>query len=194
MIRVGLTGGIGSGKSVVAMIFSHLGIPVYHADYEAKKLYSDPEVMNEVIALFGNSVADESRLLNRSKLASIVFADPEKLGLLNSIIHPHIEAGFRTWMEEHQHFHYIIHEAAILFESGFNRFFDKTIVVTAPLELCIERVMKRDGMTRNQVEQRMKSQWDTERKAMLADFVLINDEREMLLPQVLTLHRKLMGI
>jgi dephospho-CoA kinase len=194
MIRVGLTGGIGSGKSVVAMVFSHLGVPVYHADAEAKKLYYYPEVLAEVINAFGNEVVDHEGILDRKKLAGIVFTDPVKLAKLNAIIHPHVEDDFRTWFQSKEGNRLIIHEAAILFESGFDRFFDKTIVVTAPEELCIKRVMQRDGISRGEVERRMKNQWDAGKKAALADYVLTNDEHNMLLPQVLELYDRLISL
>ncbi len=193
MIRVGLTGGIGSGKSVVAMVFSHLGVPVYQADYEAKKLYAKPEVLEKIASLFGDAVIDKNGLLDRAKLASVVFSDPSKLEQLNSLIHPLVEAHFMQWLTTCMDAPYIIHEAAILFESGLYTKFDKIIAVTAPQELCIQRVMKRDGVTAGQVLQRIKNQWDQEKKAEKSDFVLINDGKQLLLPQIIGIHRALMA-
>jgi dephospho-CoA kinase len=186
---VGLTGGIGSGKSVVAMVFRHLGVPVYQADIEAKKLYADRDVIREVVSLFGNTVIGENGLIDRARLASIVFKDSSKLENLNSILHPRVEEHFLKWLVEHKESPYIIHEAAILFESGFDKFFDKIITVTAPLELCILRVMERDGVSAFQVEQRMKKQWGQELKASKSDFVLVNNGKRLLLPQILNIHR-----
>lgn len=192
MIRVGLTGGIGSGKSVVAEIFQRLGIPVYHADAEARKQYDNPAVLDDVVRVFGMQILGDNGIISRAALASLVFGDPEKLKKLNSIIHPRVEADFRSWLEEIDDAPYIIHEAAILFESGFDRFFDKTITVVAPPELCIVRVMRRDDVTREQVEMRLKFQWDQELKASKSDYILVNDETHLLLPQVLDLHKQLL--
>jgi dephospho-CoA kinase len=122
-------------------------------------------------------------------LASIVFKDSSKLENLNSILHPRVEEHFLKWLVEHKESPYIIHEAAILFESGFDKFFDKIITVTAPLELCILRVMERDGVSAFQVEQRMKKQWGQELKASKSDFVLVNNGKRLLLPQILNIHR-----
>ena len=194
MIRVGLTGGIGSGKSVVAEIFRHLGVPVYHADAEAKKLYDLPDVVQEISREFGSGVMDSGGTVDFKALASIVFPDPLKLQKLDSIIHPLVEAGFISWLADYRDAPYTVMEAAILFESGFERLFDKTIMVIAPVELCIRRVMARDSVTREQVGQRMKNQWDPELKAERADYVLVNDERQLLLPHVIALHHTLSGL
>lgn len=194
MIRVGLTGGIGSGKSVVAEIFRHLGVPVYHADAEAKKFYNSPDVIQEISRTFGDLVPGPGGTVDFKALASIVFPDPIKLQELNSILHPRVEAGYLSWLAAYPDASYTIMEAAILFESGFGRLFDKTIMVMAPAELCISRVMVRDSVTREQVVQRMKNQWDPELKAERADYVLVNNERQLLLPRVIALHHTLSGL
>lgn len=192
MIRIGLTGGIGSGKSVVAMVFSHLGVPVYQADYEAKKLYEDQEILNKVTGLFGNKILNQNGQLDRAKLASVVFSNPVKLEQLNSLIHPLVEEHFIQWLGARASAPYIIHEAAILFESGLYKKFDKIITVTAPQELCIRRVMERDGVSEEQVLQRMRNQWDQDKKAENSNFVLVNDGRRLLLPQILEIHRAML--
>jgi len=193
MIKVGLTGGIGSGKSLVAEIFQHLGVPVFHADHEAKNQYSNPEVLQKIIDTFGDSVLGADGLLDRKALASLVFQDTVLLEKLNSLIHPLVEAGFRDWLKQNQFASYTIHEAAILFESGFDRFFDKIIVVDAPKAVCVERVMARDNVTAEQVEGRMKNQWEATMKIAKADYVIANDGQTMLLPQIVEIHRELNG-
>jgi dephospho-CoA kinase len=194
MIKVGLTGGIGSGKSLVAEIFQHLGVPVFHADVEAKDQYSNPEVFQKIIGIFGDSVVGADGLLDRKALASIVFRDTVMLGKLNLLIHPLVEAGFRNWLKQNEFAPYTVHEAAILFESGFDRLFDKIIVVDAPKTVCIERVMARDKVTAEQVEERMKNQWEPGLKASKADFIIQNDGKQLLLPQVIALHKTLLGL
>jgi len=191
MKRIGLTGNIGTGKSTVARIFEILGVPVYHADLQARRLSESDQVVEQIENLFGKEVLDLSRKLNRKALASIVFNDKDKLASLNNIIHPLVEDDFSKWCVHHLESNYIVHEAAILFESGFDRLFDANILVTAPPELCIDRVMIRDSITREMIADRMKNQWAQEKKMKLARYVVINDEVSMVIPQVLKIHREL---
>jgi len=191
MIRVGLTGGIGSGKSIVASLFEHLSVPVYHADAEAKRMLDDPEIIREITRLFGDSVLDAAGLVNRKLLAAIVFTDPAKLDQLNGLIHPAVKSDFLLWCEQHREYAYVLQEAAILFETGFNKLFDKTIAVYAPRDIAVQRVIKRDHVSAEEVMNRMKNQWLPEQVAGLADYVIQNDGTRMLLPQVLEIDRKL---
>jgi dephospho-CoA kinase len=187
MLKIGLTGGIGSGKSTVAKIFEVLGVPVYYADDVSKELYhTDPQLMQSVKEHFGEDMY-ENGLLNRQKLASIVFSSEEKLALLNSLVHPPTIRAATEWMAR-QYAPYVVKEAALLFESGSVAGLDYVIGVQAPLSLRIKRVMDRDGSTRDQVLQRMDKQIDADMKMKLCDFVLVNDEQQLLLPQVLKLH------
>lgn len=190
MIRVGLTGGIGTGKSVVARIFECLKVPVYDADTKAKNILDSEKVIRQLQNLFGIAAIGNNGLPDRKYIASQVFADPEKLARLNKLIHPLVREDFEHWCEM-QKAPYVIEEAAILFESGFNRFFDITILVTAPEEICIDRVMKRDGVSREAVKQRMRNQWPEARKRELAGYILVNDGKNLLLPEVLKIHNKL---
>jgi dephospho-CoA kinase len=196
MLRIGLTGGIGSGKSTVAGIFEVLGIPVSHADEEARSLMNgDEELKSRIILHFGADTY-AGGVLNRSFLAGQVFNDPEKLALLNSLVHPvTIRAGER-WMEEQRiaGAHYAIREAAVLFESRGAAGLDYVIGVSAPASLRIGRTMQRDRIPREKVLERMKNQISEEIKMRLCDFVIRNDEREALLPQVLELHGQLMRL
>ena len=174
---IGLTGGIGSGKTTIANEFSATGVPVYIADDEARKLMQTAEVLNAIKVLFGN-VVFEKDILNREKLAEIVFSDPEKLGQLNSIIHPAVKKHFGKWLLNHLKFPLVIYEAAILFESGGYKNCDLIISVVAPLETRIERVIVRDKITREQVLKRINMQWNDEKRISKSDFVIKNTNIE----------------
>ncbi len=191
MLKIGLTGGIGSGKTTVAQIFEVLGIPVYYADDRAKQLMKDDgEFKEQIIKHFGEAVY-VGGALNRKMLADIVFADPPKLQFLNSLVHPAILKDAQTWMQG-QTTPYCIKEAALIFESGAHQHLDHVIGVTAPAPLRILRTMHRDGVTREEVIARMDKQLDETIKMKLCDFVINNDEQELILPQVLALHEKLL--
>ncbi|KQS53341.1 MAG: dephospho-CoA kinase [Flavobacterium sp.] len=174
---IGLTGGIGSGKSSIAKHIESLGIPVYIADTEAKKILDTADVIAKVIALFGNDILENGKI-DRKKIAALVFQDPEKLKKYNAIIHPEVYLHFQNWVKQHNNYPLVVKEAAILFESGSYKDCDKIILVTAPKENRIQRVMKRDAVTREAVEQRMSHQWDDETKKSMSDFVIENIELE----------------
>ena len=191
MLRAGLTGNIGSGKSVVASVFSSIGIPVFHADEESKKILKIPEIVNLIAGLFGRTVS-EGGMINNKRLASIVFGNPEALQRLNSLLHPLVMKDFNAWVESNRQAPYVLMEAAILFESGFAKEFDYIIHVSCPEETAIERVVKRDGFTRELVIDRMKHQLNNDDKSRMSDFVIINDGSKLLIPQVISIHKKLL--
>jgi dephospho-CoA kinase len=189
MLKVGLTGGIGSGKSTIAKIFEVLGIPVYYADDAAKRLMNeDPELKSAIIRHFGQDVYSNG-ILNRSKLAAAVFGNRDKLDLLNSLTHPVTIEDANRWIQQ-QTAPYIIKEAALIFESGSARYLDVVIGVYAPVPLRIQRIMERDQATREHVLQRMNRQIDEELKMKLCDFVITNDEQRLVVPQVIALHEQ----
>ncbi|MEO6844706.1 MAG: dephospho-CoA kinase [Ginsengibacter sp.] len=189
MLRIGITGGIGSGKSTVADIFNVLGIPVYRSDDASKRLMvEDKELKKNIIESFGEE-SYINGILNRKYLATQVFNDSQKIALLNSFVHPATINDARQWMEK-QHTSYIIKEAALIFESGSEKFLDYVIGVKSPVDLRVSRAMKRDSVTREQVEARMKLQMDEDEKMKSCDFIIINDEQQMLIPQVLLLHER----
>lgn len=189
MLRIGITGGIGSGKSTVADIFNVLGIPVYRSDDASKRLMvEDKELKKNIIESFGEE-SYINGILNRKYLAAQVFNDSQKIALLNSFVHPATINDARQWMEK-QHTSYIIKEAALIFESGSEKFLDYVIGVKSPVDLRVSRAMKRDSVTREQVEARMKLQMDEDEKMKSCDFIIINDEQQMLIPQVLLLHER----
>ena len=194
MLKVGLTGNIGSGKSLVSEIFSIIGIPIYNADQESKKFLTEPVVKEKILISFGNKVLSTTGEIDRLSLGNLVFLNEKALMTLNSILHPLVIDDFTHWCEAYRNVPYIIHEAAIIYESGVASQFDKIIHVSCPKEIAIERVMKRDGIDGNSVLQRMQFQMEDEEKASLSDFVILNDGSEMIIPQVLSIHRQLSEI
>lgn len=170
---IGLTGGIGSGKTTIANYFNELGVPVYIADDAGKKVMQFESVKTQIKTTFGEALF-ENEILNRAKLAEIVFNNADKLAELNAIVHPAIKKDFELWLQEKASFQYVIYEAAILFESGRYIDCDVIITVTAPEEIRIERVVKRDNTTREQVLSRMKMQWNDEKRISLSNFVINN--------------------
>ncbi len=193
MLKVGITGGIGSGKSTVCQVFRTLGIPVFYADEAARWLMeNDAALVAEITALFG-AEAYAHKTLNRPYIAAVAFREPEKLKQLNAITHPATIQYARDWMEQ-QTTSYAIKEAAIFFESGSNKDVDIMIGVYAPASLRIQRAMQRDGATREKIEARMAQQMNEEEKMKLCDFVIINDETVAVIPQVLSLHRQLLAM
>lgn len=188
MLKIGLTGGIGSGKSTVAKIFETLGIPVYYADTEAKRLMNSSETLKKIIRQNFGEATYENDQLNRKYLAGIVFNNPEKLELLNTLIHPVTINDAEQWMQQ-QSAPYSIKEAALLFESGAAENLDFIVGVYAPQALRIKRVMKRDGLTADEIMKRINRQVNEEMKMKLCDFVITNNEQELLIPQVLKLHQ-----
>ncbi|MBD0726275.1 dephospho-CoA kinase [Flavobacterium sp. L1I52] len=174
MVKViGLTGGIGSGKSTIAKYLVSLGYPVYVADDAGRKVMRFPEVIQAIKEKFGTAIFDNQQL-NRAALAKIVFEHPEKLQELNAIVHPAVRNDFKKWLEENQDSPYVFYESAILFESGSYTNFDKIITVTAPLETRIDRVLKRDSTDREQLLKRIKAQWTDEERVAKSDFVIEN--------------------
>lgn len=189
MLKIGITGGIGSGKSIVAKVFEHLDIPVYNADTAAKSLMEkDPALRASITELFGPE-AYLNGTLNRSFISSLVFKDSRLLAALNALVHPATIQYGKEWMNR-QSAPYVIKEAALIFESGTQAELDYVIGVYAPQALRIHRVMQRDTVTREQVMQRMANQLDESLKMKLCDVVVVNDDQQLVLPQVLALHEK----
>ncbi|MDA3852986.1 MAG: dephospho-CoA kinase [Bacteroidales bacterium] len=189
MIKVGITGGIGSGKSTLGHLFEMMGYPVYYADIRAKWLMNnDPIIKAELMATFGKSVYPDE--LDRKALADIVFSNPDALAKLNSITHPAVRRDQEAWSKK-QSSPIVFKEAAILFESGTYRSVDKVICVVAPEITRIMRVMKRDGATAAQVQERISNQWADEKKAALSDFIIHADEQQLVIPQALAILKQL---
>ena len=185
-IKIGITGGIGSGKSVVAKLLAWMGIPVYQTDAEAKRLMlSDADIRRELTALVGSNAYNE-KSLNKALLASYVFGNPEHTRQVNAIVHPKVRHDFRKWAGNSGRM-MVAMESAILLEAGFRNEVDKVVMVYAPQEVRIARAIRRDSATREQIEKRIRSQMSDENKREAADFVIVNDGETPLIPQVLSL-------
>lgn len=192
MLKVGVTGGIGAGKSVVCRVFQTLGIPVFNADDTAKQLMeSDPALVTAIQSLFGSNIYIDGRL-DRKNLAAIVFEQPALLQQLNALVHPVTIAYGNQWMAA-QTAPYVIKEAAIFFESGSYKEMDVMIGVSAPENIRISRALEREGMTREKVMQRIASQMDDAEKMSRCDYVVVNDGGTAIIPQVLNIHQKLLA-
>lgn len=190
MLKVGLTGGIGSGKSTVAKAFHALGIPVFNADEETKKILDSAEVSEEIKEHFGEEIMTGGKP-DRKKLAALVFSDKEKLSLLNSLLHPRTAEAFDDWVKIQMGVPYIIKEAAILFESGANKQVDTVITISCPEKIRIERVKKRDGIGEEAVRARMKNQWTDKEREEKSQYI-IHDNDSPILVQVLKIHETLL--
>ncbi|MBB4119705.1 dephospho-CoA kinase [Mesonia hippocampi] len=194
MYIVGLTGGIGSGKSTVAKMFRALGVPIYISDEEAKKLMdSSEEIKQQLVKLLGEKALTPKNIPNRPFIAQKVFSDKNLLERLNKIVHPVVEKHFSIWVEK-QKTAYVIYESAILFENNAQNKCNYIILVTAPAETRIKRVMERDGVTKAQVEERMKNQWDDKQKQKLADFIIENINLKQTQLQVEKLHGNFLAL
>ena len=193
MLKVGITGGIGSGKSTVAHIFETLGIPVYYADDAAKKLMNEDEGLKQQVRQQFGEAAYTNGQLNRAFLSAQVFNNPDKLAMLNAIVHPATIADAAKWMQQ-QSAPYAIKEAALIFESGAQENLDKVIGVFAPKAVRIKRVMNRDSITRDEVTARMNKQINETIKMRLSDYIITNDEQQLLIPQVLAVHNALLEL
>jgi dephospho-CoA kinase len=189
-VQIGITGGIGSGKSLICQIFHVLGVPVYDADSRAKKLMTtDGILIDQIKKEFGSLSYDEQGVLNREWLGKTVFNQPDKLAKLNSLVHPRVAWDYGLWIQKQNGVKYCLKEAALLFEAGSYQLLDKIIVVTAPDELRIKRVLQRDAhRSKADVERIVKNQMPQEEKIKRADFIIKNDESELIIPHVLKLH------
>jgi dephospho-CoA kinase len=186
-LKLGVTGGIGSGKTSVCRVFSILGIPVFSADTWAKQIMDNDEVIKTGVNSIAGKDLYASGILDRAGLAELIFNDKEILGRINSLIHPAVFDHFVRWSEE-QTSPYVIMEAAILFESGASKFVDKTLTVVTPVEERIARVTRRNRLSREQVMERMRNQMDDESRIKLSDYIIYNSENDMIIPVVLQIH------
>jgi dephospho-CoA kinase len=191
-LQIGITGGIGSGKTLVSKIFACLGIPVYDADSHAKELMTtDGILVSQIKKEFGDLSYLSDGTLNRKYLSEVVFNKQEKLDVLNKLVHPRVGENYTQWVKSHNNKVYVLKEAALLFETGSYQALDKIIVVHAPEEVRIKRVMHRDGRAEQQVREIIRKQMSEEEKLKRADFIIYNDESSLIIPQVLALHNRL---
>jgi dephospho-CoA kinase len=189
MLKVGITGNIGSGKTTVSKIFEVLGIPVFYADDAAKSvMVNDPILIDAIKSTFGKASYFDDGTLNRKHIAAIVFNNEAELDKLNAIVHPATFRAFHNWLQKQKDAPYVLKEAALLFESDSYKMCDKTIMVTTPLEMRIKRVVLRDNLPEEEILKREARQFTEEKKLQLADYVINNNEKEPVIPQVLKLH------
>ena len=192
MKKIGITGGIGSGKTYVASVFQSLGIPIFNTDIQAKKIMTSSEKLIKLVKEeFGNDIYKDSDL-NKEKLSSIVFSNSDKLQKLNSLVHPIVKEEFNNWCKK-QTSPYVIKEAAILFESNSHLELDAVICVSAPLELRKTRLLKRDNYTEKEINNRIENQISQKEKEKRSDYIIVNAEKDLLLPQIIKIHEKLIN-
>ncbi len=194
-LEVGITGGIGSGKSIVCRIFQCLGIPVYDADSRAKKLMTTDGILVEQIKKeFGILSYHPDGSLNRAHLSQAVFGNPERLNTLNGLVHPRVGLDYIAWVQKYKESPYVVREAALLYEAGINASLGRIVVVYAPADVRIKRVLARDPQrTEQEVKNIMKNQWTDEDKMKSADTIVYNDEQHLVIPQVLSLHQQFLA-
>lgn len=191
MIKVAVTGNIGSGKTAICNVFEVLGIPVFYADKEAKKLYSDPEVLEAIAQQFGPTVFSSDNTLDSRALASVIFSDKKALRFINELIHPRVFEMFDQWCLRQSHAPYCIQEAALIFESESFDKFNRIIVVHAPEELLLQRVVQRDNISFRQARERLNNQIGQSEKISRAHYTLLNDNTQLLIPRILSIDREL---
>ena len=189
MKKIGITGGIGSGKTYVASVLQSFGIPIFNADIQAKKIMTSSEKLIKLVKKeFGNDIYKDSDL-NKEKLASIVFSNSDKLQKLNSLVHPIVKEEFNNWYKK-QTSPYVIKEAAILFESNSHIGLDAVICISAPLKLRMKRLLNRDDCSEKEIKKRIENQISQEEKQKLSDYIIVNDEKELLLPKIIKIHKE----
>ena len=190
MLKVGITGGIGSGKSIVCEVFKCLGVPVYYADDEAKILVNtDKNIKEKLIKNYGLKIYKKDGEINKTKLSSIIFQDKNALKKVNSIVHPVVKQHFTEWLKNKEKYKYIIKEAALLFESNSYKDLDIIVTIYAPENIRIKRVMMRDKADEATIKKRMKSQYSDEEKIKKSDYVIYNDQNQLILPQIIRLDK-----
>jgi len=190
MKKIGITGGIGSGKTTVCEIFKLLGRPVFHADDEARNLQNnDLQVRKMLIEFFGEEIYMTDGTLDRKKLAGVIFNDTKALAVVNAIIHPAVRQYFLKWAENHQYAPYILYEAAILLESGYASDFDRNILVLADEKIRIERVIRRDHISEDLVKQRINNQMPDSQKIGMVDYIIENSNEKLLIPRVMEIDK-----
>jgi dephospho-CoA kinase len=191
MIKVGITGCIGSGKTTVCRVFEHLGVPVYYSDYEAKKHYEHQDVKDKLYTVFGKEIFTETNDVDKKQLARIVFNDVALLGQLNKIIHPLVEKHFETWCKEYENRFYTLFESALLYSCKLTHLFDKIIYVESPVSLVVDRVTKRDNILPDDVKRKLNTQLQVNDDNITPDYVIMNDEKQLIIPQIIEIHQDL---
>jgi dephospho-CoA kinase len=194
MIKVGITGSIGSGKTLVCDIFKQLGVPVFNADKEAKMIFGETEIVRQMTERFGEEIYVDKGMIDRKLLASKLFGNQPAIDFVNGLVHPAVRMKFEKWSANVADADYLLYEAAIIFETGYYKQLNATILVTAPEKLRLKRVTERDQVDEEAVMKRMEHQWPDEKKIPLADYVINNDGNNHLIPQVLAIHEQILAL
>lgn len=189
MLKIAITGNMGSGKSTICKVFEILGVPVFYADYHAKIFLNKKTCKQQIREKFGKEVFDKKDQIDKKSLAKLIFHDKKKLQQLNAIIHPLVFNKFEQWVNQHKEKPYCIQEAALIFETGNYKRFDQVILVYAPEETLIQRITNRDQISNHDAQARLANQMDQEEKRKMADYVIYNDNTKLLIPQLLELHQ-----
>ncbi|MFA7401238.1 MAG: dephospho-CoA kinase [Bacteroidales bacterium] len=191
MLKIGITGKIGSGKSTICRMFENIGIPVYYSDNEAKKFYSDQAIIDQLCKIFGKGILDFEKNIDKKALAAIVFNNEEKLDLLNGLIHPLVLKDFEKWCADKESYPYVLFESAIIYQCNLAHLFSKIIYVDCPEEIAIKRVMRRDNATHQAVLDRLSKQSSC---IPPYDYIITSDEENMEIPQVLVIHSQILRL
>ena len=191
MKKIGITGNIGSGKTTVCRVFEHLGVPVYHSDKEAKKQYNHQNIKDKLYTLFGTDIFTETQTVDTQKLAQIVFNHTDLLQKLNQLIHPLVMEDFEQWCKNYENYPCVLFESAIIYSCKLTHCFDKIIFVDAPLPLIIERVMQRDKITATEVEKKLNTQLPVNNEWIKKDYIIYNDEKQLIMQQIMKIYRSL---
>jgi dephospho-CoA kinase len=191
MLKIGITGKIGSGKSTICRMFENIGIPVYYSDNEAKKFYSDQSIIDQLCKIFGKGILDFEKNIDKKALAAIVFNNEEKLELLNGLIHPLVLKDFEKWCVDKESYSYVLFESAIIYQCNLAHLFSKIIYVDCPEEIAIKRVMRRDNATHQAVLDRLSKQSSY---IPPYDYIITSDEENMEIPQVLVIHSQILRL
>ena len=192
MLKIGITGGMGAGKSVICDLFKVIGIPVFNSDITAKIIIkSDVEIKKQLIKYFSCDIYLSNGEINKPLFSDMIFNNKEAISFVNSIVHPAVHRSFNRWIDNQKGNPYVLYESAIIYESSVNLMLDKVIVVSSPIEIRIKRVMERDSVTLSKVEERIKNQWSQNRIVELADYLIVNDNIKLIIPQVLEVHNEI---
>ena len=188
MLKIGITGSLGSGKTTICLVFEHFGVPVYNSDVEAKKFYNQQDIKNKLLTIFGAEIFTETQEVDTKKLAQIVFNHEDLLQKLNKIIHPLVLEDFEQWCKNHENHAYILFESAIIYSCKLTHLFDKIIFVDAPRPLIFERIMQRDKINFEETEKRLNIQSPVNKDFIKKDYIIHNNEKQPILPQVIDIH------
>ena len=194
MLKIGITGSLGSGKTTICRVFEQMGVPIYNSDKEAKKFYNQQDIKNKLYAIFGTEIFTKTQDVDTKKMSQIVFNHDDLLQKLNNLIHPLVLENFEQWCKNHENHACILFESAIIYSCKLTHLFDKIIFVEAPRPLIIERVMQRDKISLEEVEKRLNIQLPANEEFIKKDYIIHNNEKQLILPQIIDIYQRLMAV